>query len=151
MTDADLSSPIDQLLVLQKEADLQNAAVAMGSRALNRKLVQKHQNWFREMGGRFYNLFMSVCTGLPFRDTQCGFKLYRADAAAAIFPRQRLDGLSFDVENVFVAVWMGYKVIEVPVVWANAEGSKVTLSSTARAFVDLVGIRWNAITGQYKK
>lgn len=151
MTDADLSSPIDQLSVLQQEADAHNAAVAIGSRALNRKLVKKHQPWLREMGGRFFNLVMSLLTGLPFRDTQCGFKLYRADAASAVFPRQRLDGFSFDVEDVFIAVRRGFKVIEVPVAWANAEGTKVTMAATARAFADLAAIRWNALTGRYRE
>lgn len=150
MTDADLSSPIDQLTKLQRSADAENAAVAIGSRALNRKLVVKHQHWVRETGGRFFNFVMSVLTGLPFADTQCGFKLYRADAAEAIFPRQRLDGFSFDVEDVFIAVSLGFKVIEVPVAWANAEGTKVTLGATARAFLDLAGIRWNAWMGKYR-
>ncbi len=148
MTDADLSSPIDQLTVLQKRADAESAAVAIGSRALNRKLVNKHQHWVREMGGQFFNLVMSAITGLPFRDTQCGFKLYRADAAAAVFPRQRLDGFSFDVEDVFIALRLGFKVVEVPVAWANAEGTKVTLRATARAFADLAAIRWNAWMGK---
>jgi dolichyl-phosphate beta-glucosyltransferase len=150
MTDADLSSPMDQLVVLQQQADAQNAAVAIGSRALNRKLVRKHQSWLREMGGRFFNLVMSVLTGLPFHDTQCGFKLYSAGAAAAIFPRQKLDGFSFDVEDVFIAARLGFKVIEVPVTWANVEGTKVTIGATARAFADLAGIRWNALTGKYR-
>lgn len=151
MTDADLSSPIDQLIILQQQADAENAAVAIGSRALNPELLKKHQHWFREMGGRFFNLMMTLLTGLPFRDTQCGFKLYRSDAAEAIFPRQRLDGFSFDVEDVFIAVRFGFKVIEVPVAWANAEGTKVTAWATARAFIDLAGIRWNAWTGRYPK
>jgi dolichyl-phosphate beta-glucosyltransferase len=94
---------------------------------------------------------MSLITGLPFSDTQCGFKLYRADAAEAIFSRQILDGFSFDVEAVYVARRLSFPVIEVPVRWANAEGSKVTASATARAFFDLFRIRWFDLTGRYRK
>jgi dolichyl-phosphate beta-glucosyltransferase len=151
MTDADLSTPIEELDTLEGRADRDQAAVAIGSRALNRRLVGKHQSWFRETGGRFFNLVMSLITGLPFSDTQCGFKLYRADAAEAIFSRQILDGFSFDVEAVYVARRLSFPVIEVPVRWANAEGSKVTASATARAFFDLFRIRWFDLTGRYRK
>lgn len=151
MTDADLSTPIEQLMALQKQAGAEKASVAIGSRAMNPKLIEKHQHWLRETGGRFFNVVMSVITGLPFRDTQCGFKLYRADAAEAVFSLQRLNGFSFDVEDIFIAVGLGFKVIEVPVAWFNAEGTKVTLGATARAFADLVGIRWNGWRGKYRK
>jgi dolichyl-phosphate beta-glucosyltransferase len=94
---------------------------------------------------------MRSITGLPFADTQCGFKLYRADAAEAVFSRQILNGFSFDVEDIFIARSLQLKVIEVPVVWANAEGTKVNLRSTIRAFTDLLRIRRHAALGRYKK
>jgi glycosyltransferase involved in cell wall biosynthesis len=149
MTDADLSTPIEELDRLWKAACEQNAAVVIGSRAINRKLVAKHQAWFRETGGRFFNWVMRVITGLPFADTQCGFKLYRADAAEAIFSRQALDGFSFDVEDLYLAQRMRLKVLELPVSWANAEGTKVTAAATVRAFTDLVRIRWFDRKGVY--
>ena len=149
MTDADLSTPIEELERLWKIAREQNAAVVIGSRAIDRKLVAKHQSWFRETGGRFFNAVMRVVTGLPFADTQCGFKLYRADAARAVFSRQVLDGFSFDVEDLYLAQRMGFKTLEVPVVWANAEGTKVTAAATMRAFTDLVRIRWFGWKGVY--
>ena len=151
MTDADLSTPIDELPKLEAGAGRDQAAVAIGSRALDRRLVVKHQSWFRETGGRVFNLVMSLITGLPFADTQCGFKLYRADAAQAVFSRQILDGFSFDVEAVYIARRLSFPVIEVPVRWANAEGSKVTASATARAFTDLLRIRWFDLRGRYRK
>lgn len=150
MTDADLSTPIDELTRLETAAARERAAVAIGSRALDRRLVVKHQSWFRETGGRFFNLVMSAVTGLPFADTQCGFKLYRGDAAQAVFSRQILDGFSFDVEAVYIASRLSFRVIEVPVRWANAEGSKVTALATARAFADLLRIRWFHLRGRYR-
>jgi dolichyl-phosphate beta-glucosyltransferase len=150
ITDADLSTPIEELDALEGRADHEHAAVAIGSRALNRRLVARHQSWFRETGGRFFNLVMSLITGLPFADTQCGFKLYRADAAEAVFSRQILDGFSFDVEDLYIARRLSFPVIEVPVRWANAEGSKVTVAATAHAFTDLFRIRWFDLRGMYR-
>jgi dolichyl-phosphate beta-glucosyltransferase len=78
---------------------------------------------------------------LPFRDTQCGFKLFRRDAAQAIFSRQKLDGFSFDVEDLYIAKKLRIPVVEVPVRWSNVEGTKVGLASGLRSFQDLWLIR----------
>jgi dolichyl-phosphate beta-glucosyltransferase len=149
LTDADLSTPITELCKLHRAVDKQRAAVAIGSRALDRSLIARHQSFLREFGGRFFNVVMRCVTGLPFADTQCGFKLYRADAAEAIFSRQILDGFSFDVEDMFIARQLGIEVAEVPIVWANAEGTKVNFRSTLQAFGDLVRIRLYERAGRY--
>lgn len=149
MTDADLSTPIDELKKLYQAARTNNADVVIGSRALNRALVSKRQAILRDFGGRFFNLLMRLVTGLPFADTQCGFKLYRGDTAQAVFSRQILDGFSFDVEALFIGRKLGYKILEVPVRWANVEGTKVTTMATVRAFADLLRIRRFAWTGRY--
>lgn len=140
-TDADLSSPIEELEKLCKAACEQGAAVAIGSRAVDRSLVVVHQPMMRELSGRCFNLAMRTVTGLPFRDTQCGFKLYRADAAREIFSRQKQDGFSFDVEDLLIARKLGIKAVEVPVRWANVEGTKVRLTQGIMSFLDLVKIR----------
>jgi dolichyl-phosphate beta-glucosyltransferase len=149
-TDADLSAPIGELDKLLAAADRENADVAIGSRAIDRSLVGVHQSAFRELSGRAFNVVMRMLTGLPFRDTQCGFKLFRAAAAREIFPRQKLDGFSFDVEDLVIAKTLGYRAIEVPVVWNNVEGTKVSMLSGVQSFVDLIGIRWRAVTGRYR-
>jgi len=149
-TDADLSSPIEEVSKLQAAAEKAHAAIAIGSRALDRSLVGVHQAPLREWGGRLFNLVMRVATGLPFKDTQCGFKLFRRDAARAIFPRQKLDGFGFDVEDLVIARVQGFKVVEVPVVWNNVEGTKVGALSSARAFSDLAVVRWNQVLGRYR-
>jgi glycosyltransferase involved in cell wall biosynthesis len=150
-TDADLSAPIGELDKLQEAAEREGADVAIGSRAIDRSLVGVHQSAFRELSGRAFNVIMRMVTGLPFRDTQCGFKLFRATAAREIFSRQTLDGFSFDVEDLVIAKTLGYRAIEVPVVWNNVEGTKVEMWSGVQSFIDLVGIRWRAITGRYRK
>ena len=148
-TDADLSAPIAELDKLMAAAERANANVAIGSRALDRSLVGVHQSGFREFAGRVFNVLMRIVTGLPFRDTQCGFKLFEAGAAREIFSRQTLDGFSFDVEDLVIAKVLGIKAIEVPVVWNNVEGTKVSALSGAQSFADLLGIRWRALTGTY--
>jgi len=140
-TDADLSAPIEEAAKLYSAATTQGAAVAIGSRALDRSLVALHQSAFREYSGRFFNVMMRLVTGLPFHDTQCGFKLYRADAAQAIFSRQQLDGFSFDVEDLYIAARLGLKTVEVPVRWSNVEGTKVSLRQGIKSFTDLARIR----------
>jgi dolichyl-phosphate beta-glucosyltransferase len=140
-TDADLSSPIGEIEKLCRAAREQDAGVAIGSRAMDRSLVEVHQPALRELSGRCFNLVMRVVTGLPFKDTQCGFKLYRSDAARQIFSRQKQEGFSFDVEDLVIAKKLGVRAVEVPVRWANVEGTKVGLSQGMKSFLDLVKIR----------
>ena len=149
-TDADLSAPIEELGKLIAAARRESAVVAIGSRALDRKLVKVHQPWMREASGRAFNLVMRLVTGLPFRDTQCGFKLFRKDAAREIFSRQIEDGFSFDVEDLLIARTLGLRSVEVPVEWSNVEGTKVSLAQGMKSFTDLVRIRARALRGDYQ-
>ena len=146
-TDADLSTPIVEIEKLCRAAREQDAGVAIGSRAVDRSLVEVHQPAMRELSGRAFNLAMRAVTGLPFRDTQCGFKLYRADAARQIFSRQKQEGFSFDVEDLLIAKKLGVRAVEVPVRWANVEGTKVRLSQGIMSFLDLVKIRMDHRSG----
>jgi len=149
-SDADLSAPIEELPKLLGAAQTENAAVAIGSRALDRSLIGVHQSRWRELSGIVFNVLMRLLTGLAFADTQCGFKLYRQDAARQVFERQRLEGFGFDVEDLFIAHHLGLVAIEVPVKWNNVEGTKVGLTQGLRSFTDLLVIRWNGIRGRYR-
>jgi dolichyl-phosphate beta-glucosyltransferase len=149
-TDADLSAPIEELEKLFTAVRRENAAVAIGSRALDRKLVKVHQPMMREFSGRAFNVVMRAVTRLPFRDTQCGFKLFRKDAAKSIFSRQKEEGFSFDVEDLVIAQALGLRSVEVPVEWSNVEGTKVSLSQGMKSFTDLLRIRSRAVRGDYK-
>ncbi len=150
ITDADLSAPIEELSRLADAVRAQNAQVAIGSRAIDRSLVTVHQPAFREFSGRFFNIVMRMVTGLPFRDTQCGFKLFSHEAAQAIFKRQQIDGFGFDVEDLMIARTLHFKAIEVGVRWANVEGTKVSLMSGLRSFTDVLLVRWYQLTGRYR-
>ena len=149
-TDADLSTPLEEVDKLFRAVDQFTAVGAIGSRAVDRSLVGVHQARVREWSGRFFNVLMRLMVGLSFRDTQCGFKLYRRDAAGAIFSRQRLPGFAFDVEDLFIAARLNLRIVEVPVRWNDAGASSVTLASGGRAFADLLRIRWHAIRGDYR-
>jgi glycosyltransferase involved in cell wall biosynthesis len=149
-TDADLSTPIADLERLEQAVESAGAAGAIGSRALDRALVGRRQSAFREFSGRCFNLAMRMVTGLPYRDTQCGFKLLRADAARAVAGRQRIEGFGFDVEILFIARKLGFKVLEVPVRWFNAEGTKVSLWNGIAAFGDPLRVRLNQLRGRYR-
>ncbi|MBV8841660.1 MAG: glycosyltransferase family 2 protein [Bryobacterales bacterium] len=149
-SDADLSAPIQEFSKLMEAACAQNAVIAIGSRALDRSLIGVHQSRSRELSGIFFNRVMRVLTGLPFADTQCGFKLYRSDAAKVVFSRQQLDGFGFDVEDLYIGRMHGLRTVEVPVRWNNVEGTKVSLLHGARSFSDLVAVRWNHLRGRYR-
>ena len=150
-TDADLSAPIGELERLWEAAQREGAQLAIGSRALKPSMVGVHQPRMRELAGRAFNLIMRMVTRLPFRDTQCGFKLFTASAAKEIFSRQQLDGFGFDVEVLFIARQLGYKAIEVPVHWDNVEGTKVSMVQGARAYLDLLKVRANGAQGLYRR
>ena len=149
-TDADLSAPVEELDKLWNAAEREQAQVAIGSRAMDRSLVGVHQSFFREAMGRVFNLAMRLITGLPFHDTQCGFKLFEARAAREIFGRQRLEGFGFDVEVLYIARWLGYRTGEVPVRWNDVAGTKVSLWRGMTAFLDPLKVRWNGMMGKYR-
>ena len=150
-TDADLSSPIEEIEKLCEAAGRHRADIAIGSRALNRALIGVRQPLSREYLGRLFNLHVRLLTGLPFQDTQCGFKLFRRGAAHAVFQRQLLDGFGFDVEALFLARRLGLRAVEVPVRWNNVEGTKVSALRGLDAFLDPVRVRWNQLRGRYRK
>jgi dolichyl-phosphate beta-glucosyltransferase len=149
-TDADLSAPIEDLERLWGAAKREHAPVVIGSRAVDRSLVGVHQPLLREMSGRFFNLAMRAVTGLPFHDTQCGFKLFERAAAYEIFQRQKLDGFGFDVEVLYIASHLGYRTLEVPVRWNDVPGTKVSMWLGAKGFWDPVQVRWNGVRGKYR-
>jgi dolichyl-phosphate beta-glucosyltransferase len=150
-TDADLSAPIEELEKLEAAVEREGAPIAFGSRAIDRSLVGVHQPALREYAGRFFNVVMRVVTGLPFHDTQCGFKLFRRDAAQAIFSRQQLERFGFDVEILFLAKRLGLAAVEVPVRWNDVAGTKVGTLQGLNGFIDLLRVRRNQWAGKYDR
>jgi glycosyltransferase involved in cell wall biosynthesis len=149
-SDADLSSPIEEIDKLLAAAANENGDIVVGSRALDRSLIEKHQSRMREVGGIFFNRMVRLVLGLKIHDTQCGFKLFRREKVVPIFRKLTTWGFGFDPELLFVASRAGLRIVEVPVRWSHAEGSKIRLvSDGVRMFADLLRIRWNFIIGRY--
>jgi glycosyltransferase involved in cell wall biosynthesis len=150
-TDADLSSPIEEaeklLAALASGYD-----VAIGSRAVNRALIEAHQSAAREWAGIAFNKVVQAMTGVPFVDTQCGFKAFRRAASRIIFEQQRIQGFGFDPEILFLARRHGLRAVEVPVRWAHDPDTKVrVLRDGLRMLADLAVIRCNALRGFYPR
>jgi dolichyl-phosphate beta-glucosyltransferase len=123
--DADLSTPLSEIPKVIEPIASGDVDVAFGSRALDRSLIGIHQPWRREYAGRVFNLLVRLATGLPFWDTQCGFKAFRIEVCRPIFKASRIDGFAFDVELLYLAQHVGLRLREIPVRWNHAEGSKV--------------------------
>jgi dolichyl-phosphate beta-glucosyltransferase len=134
LTDADLSTPIEELDKLQ--AALNNGAgVAIGSRALRGSRVEISQPIYRVLMGKAFNLIVQAVLLPGIWDTQCGFKLFRAEVAHKVFAGLTTDGFGYDPEVLFRARRQGVKIVEVPVVWRN---SAPTTVSPIRSSLDML-------------
>ena len=151
-SDADLSTPISETPKLVGPIERGECDVAFGSRALDRSLIGVHQSWRREQGGRVFNLAVRLATGLPFWDTQCGFKAFRMSSCRPIIEAATIDRFGFDVELLYVAYRAGLKLKEIPGRWDHNEGSKVSLAGDSLKMLGEVGlIRKQAKRGVYDK
>ncbi len=148
LTDADLSTPIEELAKLQAALD-EGCDVAIGSRAIPGARIEVHQPAYREAMGRVFNRLVQALLLPGLHDTQCGFKLFSARAAEASFATAVLDGFSFDVEALYLARLRGLRIAEVAVTWRNDAATRVGLGGGAAAFADLVRIRLRAWRGAY--
>ncbi|MGI8481265.1 MAG: dolichyl-phosphate beta-glucosyltransferase, partial [Chthoniobacterales bacterium] len=124
-SDADFSTPIDEAPKLLQPIVAGEVDIAFGSRALDRGLIGHRQPWRREQGGRLFNLIVRVATGLPFWDTQCGFKAFRLEAFRPVLEAARTDGFGFDVELLYLAQKANLRLREIPVRWNHYDGSKM--------------------------
>ena len=149
-SDADLSTPISEAPKLIDPIVSGQYDVTFGSRALDRELIGVHQPWRREQGGRIFNLVVRLATGLPFWDTQCGFKAFRMSVCRPLVEAATVDRFGFDVELLYLAFRAGLRLKEVPVRWDHNDGSKVSVLSDSFKMVNEVGlIRQQARRGVY--
>jgi glycosyltransferase involved in cell wall biosynthesis len=150
-TDADLSAPIEQadklFSAIQSGFD-----VAVGSRWLEPELQAQRQSLLRQFYGRSFNLVLRILLGLKLKDTQCGFKAFRRDAARKLFSLQTIEGWGFDAELLFLAQRLGLKIREVPVVWSHAVGTRINpIRDGIHMIMEVLTIRRNAIAGRYPR
>jgi glycosyltransferase involved in cell wall biosynthesis len=149
-TDADLSAPIaeaDKLLGALATAD-----VAIGSRSLDRSLIEVHESAFREFAGIVFNKIVRVLLRLPFVDTQCGFKAFVRERCQIIFLQQRIERFGFDPELLYLARHHGLRTVEIPVRWSHSPNTRVNmLRDSALMFAEVLLIRWGALRGKYTR
>jgi dolichyl-phosphate beta-glucosyltransferase len=129
-SDADLSTPIEEVEHLFTAME-DGAEIAIGSRDVAGSRLERHQSWFRELGGKGFNRLVRMVAVPGIHDTQCGFKLFTRGAAQNIFSLCQVDNFSFDIEALYLGRQLGYRVAEVPVRWKHMDGSKVSLRRDA--------------------
>ena len=140
LSDADASTPIEELERLQRRSP--EAPVVLGSRAVAGADIRQHQPFYREVMGKTFNLIIRIAGVRGLNDTQCGFKLLEGEAARAIGAKLTIDGFAYDVELVFLARRLGYKVVEVGVVWIDSPDSRVDPVRSSLAMLrDVVRMR----------
>jgi len=143
VSDADLSTPIDEYDRLAAIARAENLDVVIGSRALPGSRVEVSQHIVRRVLGEVFNIILRRMTGLPYRDTQCGFKLLRRSRVEAVFAEMVIDGFAFDVELLYLCERRGLRVKEVPVTWRNSPRSTVSvIGSPPKMLFDLMRLCW---------
>jgi dolichyl-phosphate beta-glucosyltransferase len=158
-SDADLSVPLQEIGLLTRRLE-RGFGVAIGSREAP-GARREHEPFYRHLMGRGFNAVVQTLLVVGVRDTQCGFKAFTREAAQAIFTRLRRYGddapevlgpmvTAFDVEVLFLARKLGYRIAEVPVTWHHEKGSKVRpLVDAYRMARDVLGIKWNEWNGAY--
>lgn len=142
LTDADLSTPIEELEKLRSLIDHESCHIAIGSRALAMSRILKRQPWWRQGMGKIFNRFVKALVINDYSDTQCGFKLFKGETARSLFAQAHIDRFAYDVEILALAKKNGYRVAEVPIEWVNAPGSKVhPVKDSLQMLKDLCRIR----------
>ena len=148
-TDADLSAPMEEAELLLTAIHA-GADVAIGSRWLDRTRQTLHQPLYRQFFGRCFNWITRRVMGLPYKDTQCGFKAFKRPVAQIIFRLQRIERWGFDPEILFIARKLRYKIREVPVTWGHDERSRMSyLKDGMKMLEEMALIRVNSIAGLY--
>ena len=148
MCDADLSMPIEQIARFLPP-QLTDCDVAIGSREVA-GAVRFHEPAFTHVRGRMFSNLVKLLALPDFEDTQCGFKCFGAQAALDLFSTQRLDGMSFDVEVLYIARKRGYRIVEVPVDWYFHRETRVRmLRDSFGMFFDILALRRNWRDGKY--
>ncbi len=148
-TDADMSTPIQELDKLLSVAGEGNYDVVIGSRSLDRSLIGVRQPLWRDFSGRLFHRYVRLLTGLDIVDTQCGFKLFSYGSAKRIAGRQRCNGFGFNVEQFFLARKLGFSIAEIPVRWNHESRTSVNLFNGLTAFAEVLQVCGNRVLGKY--
>jgi dolichyl-phosphate beta-glucosyltransferase len=140
-TDADLSTPIYETKKILDRLN-NDFDICIGSRAIDNSLIKDHQPFYREFMGKIFNKLVQILVIKGIQDTQCGFKAFKLQSAKEIFNRTKISGFSFDVEALYIASKMNYKIYEQAVEWYNDERSKVDpIIDSTKMLIEIFRIR----------
>jgi dolichyl-phosphate beta-glucosyltransferase len=141
--DADLATPVEEYEVVLEQMQAHDTQIGIGSRPLRESKLVVHQPWYREALGRSFNFVVQRLAIPGIADTQCGFKIFTAQAAQDVFSRCKIDGFAFDIEALLIARRLGFDIAEVPIRWSHKDGSKVSIvRDGSRMILDLTQVRW---------
>ena len=147
--DADLSTPIEEVIALAEQLDERNQVVIASREGTGARRVG--EPYVRHLMGRVFNLLVQALAVRGIQDTQCGFKAFTRQCAQDVFSRQRIVGFGFDVEVLYLARKRRLRVTEVPIVWYFQASSRVSpLRDTIRMVRDILRVRWNDARGRYE-
>jgi len=148
--DADLSMPIEEVdKFLPPQLD--DFDITIASREIA-GAVRYDEPWYRHLMGRVFNLIVRLFAVPGLQDTQCGFKMFRAEVAEDLFPLQTMDGWSFDVEILYAARQRGWRIVEVPIHWYYKANTRISpLRDSLDMFVEVLKIRRNGRRGLYAR
>ena len=149
MADVDFSMSVEQISrFLSPNLGQTQVSIASREQPGSKRIGEP---FYRHLIGRVFNFLVRSLVLPGLQDTQCGFKCFSAEAAERIFPKQTLEGWSFDVEVLAIARELGYEVLEVPITWTYQPGSRMRiLSDSWKMFKDLLLIRSNKRKGLYR-
>lgn len=149
-TDADNSTSIDQIEKIWSEFE-KGYDIVIGSRDVRGAVLDPPQSFFRRFVGECFKLLRKIIIGLwEIKDTQCGFKCFKREAAERIFPKCKINRFAFDPEILLIGKKMGYKIKEIPVYWRNDPNSKVKLKSMIHMAIDLIKIKLKIVWRKYE-
>ncbi|MCX6809350.1 MAG: glycosyltransferase family 2 protein [Candidatus Berkelbacteria bacterium] len=148
--DADNSTPFEQIEKLLEH--IENYEVVIGSRYLTNSHIKLKQPLSRRVAARLGNLLIRAMVLPKIEDTQCGFKMFQRHAAHEIFSRQTIWRWGFDIEILYIAKKLGFKIKEVPIDWYNDEATRIQSPRVfLTTFSELLRIKLNSISGKYRR
>jgi dolichyl-phosphate beta-glucosyltransferase len=147
--DADLPMAAEELTRLPAMLGEHDIVIASREGTAARRIGEPY---YRHLMGRVFNVVVQALAIPGIQDTQCGLKCFTAASARDIFIRQTVDGFGFDVEILFIARKLGYRIAEIPITWSHRESSRVDpVRDTLRMLADILRVRWNDVRGVYNR
>ncbi len=149
--DADNATRIDEIAKLLPYFR-QGYHIVIGSRAMPESIIRVPQPWIRRILGKMGNILIQSLVLWGIKDTQCGFKCFTKEAAKSIFPKQKIKGWVFDMETLAIGKQLGFRIKEVGITWTDISKTKLSFTKVyLKAIGDVIKVKWNVITGKYKK